>query len=160
MSCEVCPYLWPDQKFFIGYFPKRMSAHRKLASNPYGYERSCELFGFLIFIAFFGFMSPLTFVVLNVFMSLPPCSVKWSANISHSEMLFLDFSFLPLRVCPGLWHEWQELMQLLHLLCHIVGSVLVTPPHRWRFHADPDICFLSSCVWIINKGLLSFLNLL
>lgn len=160
MSCEICPYLWPDQKFFLEYFPKRVSSHRKLASNFYGYESSSVLFEFLIFVAFFCFLSPLAFLVVTASMSLPPCSDKWSSSMPHSEMLFLGFSFLPFRVCPGLWHKCQESVWFVCLLCHILGSVPITAPHHWWFHVHSDICFLSSCVWIINKGLLCFLNLL
>lgn len=76
-------------EIFLEYFPKRMSAHRKLASNLYGCESSSELFEFLIVIAFFCFLSPL--VGVNACMSVPPCSVKWSSNMPRSKMLFLDF---------------------------------------------------------------------
>lgn len=53
------------------------------------------------------FSVTLALVVVNACVSVPPCSVKWSSNMLPSEMLFLDFSSLPLMVCPGLWHKYQ-----------------------------------------------------
>lgn len=79
--------------FFLDYFPKRMSAHGKLASSLYGCESSPELFEFLIVTAFCCFLSPL--VGVKACMSVPPRSVKWSSNMPRSEMLFLDFFLLP-----------------------------------------------------------------